>query len=127
MKNSSKKWLMGILIVVLVVAVGFGATWLFLDAAMPDREYLPDITVSLEERPGQIVIKEWRFLLGSGAEIYYTDGGKLTLLGSAGGGDDGYCPFAAGEYTLTVEGNVLLVRWHAVDDVWREKRFSLPG
>ena len=126
MKMSCKKWLIGILIAVLVVAVGFGATWLVLDVAMPDREYLPDLTVSLEDRPGQIVIKEWRFLLGSGAEIYYKDGGKLTLLGSAGGGDDGYCPFADGKYTLSLEENELLIRWHAMDDVWREKRFTLP-
>ena len=64
--------------------------------------------------------------MGSGAEIYYKEGGKLTLLGTTTGGDDGYCPFAAGEYTLAFEENVLLVRWHAVNNVWREKQFPLP-
>lgn len=126
MKASCKKWLCGILIGVVVLAAGLGATWCVLDAAMPDREYLPDLVIPLEGRTGQIVIKEWRFLLASGAEIYYEDGGKLTLLGSAGGGDDGYCPFAAGKYTLSLEENVLLIRWHAMDDVWREKRLPLP-
>lgn len=121
-----KKWLLGILAVVLVLAVAFGVMWHILDEAMPDREYLADITVSLEDRPGQIVIKEWRFLLGSGAEIYYKRGSELTLLGITSGGDDGYCPFAAGKYTLSVEENMLHIRWHATNDVWREQKFPLP-
>ena len=126
MKNPCKKWLLGIGIAVLVAAMGFGVTWLVLDAAMPDREYMPEIVVPLEDSSGEIVIKEWRFLLGSGAEIYYKEGRKLALLGTTTGGDDGYCPFMAGEYTLSVEENMLRVRWHAVDDVWREKTFPLP-
>lgn len=91
-----------------------------------DREFLPDITVPIEYSSAEIVIKEWRFLSGSGAEIYYQSGGKQVLLGTTTGGDDGYCPFAAGKYELALENNTLLVRWHFGGDTWKEARFSLP-
>ncbi len=91
-----------------------------------EREYLPDISVPLEYGSAEIVIKEWRFLLGSGAEIYYKQGSLMTLLGKTTGGDDGYCPFAAGKYTVALEDNTLLVRWHFSGDTWKEQRFSLP-
>jgi len=115
-----------ILAVILLFAVTWGAVWYFLDAAMPDREYLSDISVPLADSNGEIIIKEWRFLLGSGAEIYYRCDGKMKLLGETTGGDDGYCPFAHGEYTVSLEEEALLVRWHFRDGIWREKRFSLP-
>ena len=95
-----------------------------------DREYLPDITVQLAEETGEIVIKEWRWGLGSGAEIYYQKDGKQTLLGKTAGGDNGYCPFAAGEYTLTTEGSDLVIRWafrgNTPETEWKETRFALP-
>lgn len=80
---------------------------------------------------GEIVIKEWRFLQGSGAEIYYRQGEQLTQLGNTTGGDDGYCPFADGKYSLSVEGDALRVRWsfrgETQQDTWKEATFSLPG
>lgn len=91
-----------------------------------DREFLPDITVPLEDGSAEIVIKEWRWLLGSGEEIYYKQGSTLILLGKTTGGDDGYCPFSEGNYTLDLEDNTLLVRWHFEGDIWKEARFSLP-
>lgn len=90
------------------------------------REYFADISVPLEHGSAEIVIKEWQFLLGSGAEIYYKQGDDLTLLGTTTGGDDGYCPFAAGKYTVALEDNALLIRWHFGGDVWKEAQFSLP-
>ena len=90
------------------------------------REYLADISVTPEGSSAQIIIKEWRFLLGSGAEIYYKQGTELTLLGKTSGGDDGYCPFSEGNYTVAIEDNQLLVRWHFREDIWKESRFSLP-
>ena len=95
-----------------------------------EREFLPDIVVPLEDHPGQIVIKEWRWLLGSGAEIYYQLDGKVTFLGSIAGGDDGYCAFADGKYSLQTEADTLTVRWvfqSDAGDIWREKQFTLPG
>lgn len=93
------------------------------------RDYRPDLVVPLADYPGQIVIKEWQFLLGSGAEIYYQLDGKLTQLGNIAGGDDGYCAFADGKYSLQTEGNTLTVRWvfrSDAGDVWREEQFTLP-
>lgn len=95
-----------------------------------EREYLADISVPLEGTSAEIVIKEWRWLLGSGAEVYYHNDGKLTLLGKTTGGDDGYCPFKEGKFTLNMEGNELVVRWSFrgsdPEDTWRVKRFALP-
>lgn len=96
-----------------------------------DREFFADISIPLQEYSAEIVIREWRWLLGSGAELYYQKNGKLTLLGTTTGGDDGYCPFKAGEFAVNVEENELIVRWSfRADDSeasWREKRFALPG
>lgn len=94
------------------------------------REFLADISVPLEDGSAEIGIKEWRWLLGSGAEIYYQQDGELTLLGKTTGGDNGYCPFEAGKYTLNVEENELVIRWSfrpsTPEDSWRENRFALP-
>jgi len=119
-----KTWIL--LTVVLAVIVGCGVLWCFLNAAAPDREYLSDVAVPLADGSGEIVIREWRFLLGSGAEIYYIQNGKLTLLGTTTGGDDGYCPFADGKYTLAVQADTLLIRWYFGNDIWEEAHFSLP-
>ena len=96
-----------------------------------EREYLADIVLPLEKSPGEIVIKEWRWLLGSGAEVYYRLNGKQTLLGTTTGGDDGYCPFADGKYIVTLDGEELLIRWRfegdgLEEDIWKEERFTLP-
>ena len=39
-----------------------------------EREYNVDIVYQLQDGTGVIIIKEWRFLLGSGAEIYFKQG-----------------------------------------------------
>ena len=96
-----------------------------------EKEFLPELTVPLEDASFQIVIKEWRWLSGSGAEIYYQQDGKQTLLGKTTGGDDGFCPFAAGQYSLKTEGNELIIRWafrgSTPEEEWRESRFLLPN
>ena len=67
-----------------------------------EREYYDDIVITLQDREGVLVIKEWEFLLGSGAEIYYRyKDQKPILLGKTLGGDDGYCPFKNGNYEIT--------------------------
>ena len=58
-----------------------------------ERGYNDDIHVELESRQAEIIIREWHFLLGSGAEIYYKTDDEEILLGQLAGGDDGFCPF----------------------------------
>lgn len=122
MNNVCKKLLMLFLSVLLIVLAGCN---------YDEREFLADISVPFEDTSAEIVIKEWRWLSGSGAEIYYQKDGKLILLGKTTGGDDGYCPFEAGKFTLNVEGSELVVRWSFrgsdPEDLWREKRFVLPN
>ncbi len=108
------------------------AAFFFLPGCSHDeREFLADISVPLEDTSAEVVIREWRWLSGSGAEIYYQKDGKLTLLGKTTGGDDGYCPFEAGKFTLDVEENELVIRWSFrggdPEASWREKRFAIPG
>ena len=83
----------------------------FLLASFLQRGYHEDICIPLETHEGEIIIREWTFLLGSGAEIYYKIDGKEIKLGQLPGGDDGYCPFQAGRYSVTVDGNILTIEW----------------
>lgn len=95
-----------------------------------NREYLDDIIISLEDDSGELIIREWRFLHGSGAEVYYRCNEKTTLLGRCSGADDGYCPFRAGLYRISQDGRNVTVRWYFDtvnnEQIWREKVFQLP-
>lgn len=95
------------------------------------RDYREDICISLEGREGELVIREWSFLMGSGAEIYYRQDGEMTLLGKTNGGDDGYCPFADGKYSVFVDGETVLIKWVFLSDngveIWRKETFTLPS
>lgn len=119
------KWLILIVLFVLVAIIAVVGI-----CNRDQREFLSEITVPLEGASAQIVIKEWRWLSGSGAEIYYQKDGKQTLIGKTTGGDDGFCPFAAGKYTIKAEENELVIRWafrgSTPEDKWRENRFPLP-
>ena len=75
------------------------------------RDYLDDLCIPLETHEGEIIIREWTFFLGSGAEIYYKVDGKEIMLGQLPGGDDGFCPFKAGLYSVTVDGNKFTIQW----------------
>ena len=96
------------------------------------RYYRPDICIPLEDRLGEIVIREWSFLLGSGAEIYYRVGFIELELGQLIGGDDGYCPFEAGRYAVYMDGNQVTIKWDQFtsysDDekYWDTKTFEIP-
>lgn len=99
----------------------------------PEREYREDLVVPLEEGPDAVVIKEWSFLLGSGADVYYRKGEEdPVLLGTTSGADDGFCPFENGLYEITKEGNTVRVSWcfdpgHGEDrSFWRSKTFDIP-
>ena len=96
------------------------------------REYKEDIIYTLNDCEDSIIIKEWCFLLGSGAEIYYKESGKEpVLIGKTTGGDNGYCPFEDGQYSITQIGNSICVSWcfrpsNYNNAVWRTETFLLP-
>lgn len=94
------------------------------------REYHDDIHIQLENHKAEIIIKEWQYLLGSGAEVYYKNDGKEILLGKISGGDDGFCPFKEGLYQLTQVDDAVTIKWafRSSDDQknWRSETFNLP-
>lgn len=91
------------------------------------REYKDDIVVELTDREGTLIIREWSFLLGSGAEVYYDYGWRSIRLGQTSGADDGYCPFEAGRYRVTQKEDTVELSWRSNSvGVWRSQTFDLP-
>ena len=95
------------------------------------KEYKEDIIYQLQNREGALIIKEWTYLLGSGAEIYYNNGKTSVLLGETTGGDNGFCPFAEGSYEIKEYGDSVCVSWcfRASDNDrshWKSKTFEFP-
>ncbi len=119
-----------------IILISFGVIMLVSFCACSfasEREYYEDIAVTLQDKEGVLVIKEWSFLLGSGAEIYYEyKDGKTVHLGNISCGDDGYCPFKEGNYEITQNGNAVDISYHLSDlpkedrTAWRKKSFTLP-
>ena len=101
-----------------------------------DREFLDNIYVDVPETDYQLLIKEWRWLLGSGEEIYLIDKTKedeeAVYLGKCTGGDDGYCPFNDGKYTVTYSDGKIEISWlfnqggEESKEAWRSKTFDIP-
>ena len=98
-----------------------------------EREYHEDITVTLQDSSEKIIVKEWCYLMGSGAEVYYQKGGaEPILLGKTTGGDDGFCPFQEGLYEITENGRSVTVKWcfnpsDGDKTNWRSESFDLPS
>ena len=96
-----------------------------------EREYHDDINIQLESNQAEIIIREWQFLLGSGAEIYYNDGDEEILLGQLAGGDDGFCPFKEGLYSVSVDDKEVTIEWciypNEKEKPWEKKTFELPS
>lgn len=95
-----------------------------------ERQYHEDIHIQLETRQAEIIIKEWSFLLGSGAEVYYKDDDKEILLGRLSGADDGFCPFKEGLYTVEVDDSKLTIEWckdPSNQANWGKEIFELPS
>lgn len=94
------------------------------------RDYCEDINVRLEERDAELIIREWTFLLGSGAEIYYKTDDDEILLGQLAGGDDGFCPFKEGLYSVSVDEGELTIEWSKFPNgekiSWEKETFTLP-
>ncbi len=123
MKNNTKKFLIAVVSCLLLMLIlgGCGSERL-------EREYYDDIHIPLETQQGEIIIKEWTFLLGSGAEIYYKNGGKNILLGQLQGGDDGYCPFKEGLYEVSEDDGIFTIEWCTYDrarEHWSKETFEL--
>ena len=95
------------------------------------REYRDDLYVEVDGMEGQLLIKEWSFLLGSGAEIYYVDPveNKPQLLGKVQGGDDGFCPFANGKYSVEYKEGEITVSWSfdGSDNYSKSANFIVSG
>lgn len=93
------------------------------------REYLDDLYVDIPDTESQLLIKEWRFLLGSGTEVYYipSAGAKAQFLGKTTGGDDGYCPFHDGKYSISYSEGVVTLSWAFQGREYnRSESFTLP-
>lgn len=101
---------------------------LLCSCSLSEREYKEDIVVELPDRDGVVIIREWSYLLGSGAQVRYKYGWRPPiLLGQTSGSDNGYCPFEAGEYRITQKGNALELSWRFNGTGrWRSQSFSLP-
>ena len=94
-----------------------------------EKDYLDDLYVKIPSTDSEILIKEWQYLFANGAEAYYVspEGKKLKLPGELSGGDDGYCPFRDGKYSIEYNSGNVTVRWSfdGSDDYSRSKSFVL--
>lgn len=115
--------------ILLTVTLLLAVSWACDDSF--SREYLDDLYIDIPDTESQLLIKEWRFLLGSGAEVYYipSAGAKAQFLGKTTGGDDGYCPFHDGKYSISYSEGVVTLSWvfQGSEDAYnRSESFPLP-
>ncbi len=95
------------------------------------RDYREDINVPLKNGY-TLIIREWSYTVGSGAEIYLSQkDGKTVFLGRTTGGDDGYCPFADGNYEIVEKDGCIVISWgfRASDNASdrKTKTFEIPN
>ncbi len=115
----------------LIIVVSCLITMLIFCSCGLERDYYDDIHIQLESQQGEIIIREWRFLLGSGAEIYHKTDDDEILLGQISGGDDGYCPFKEGLYSVSVDDNEVTIEWCIYpsnkEKPWEKEVFEIPS
>ena len=99
-KKLTKKRLCVILITAVVVAALTVVGVLFVLDSSFAKDYKDDLRIELAQNDGVIIVKEWSFLTGSGAEIYYEKDGEVVCLGSTDG-NGGYLAFDDGKYTFS--------------------------
>ena len=96
-----------------------------------DREYMEDLYIEIPDSANKLLIREWTYLLGSGAEVYWvsSDEEKTVLLGKLTGGDDGYCPFNDGKYNVSFAGDRVTFSWSfdGSDTYSKTESFTLPN
>ena len=96
------------------------------------KDYREDLYVDIPDTEYQLLIKEWSYLLASGEEVYFVDGSKKkpVHLGDLRGGDDGYCPFANGDYEITYSDGEVYIAYDSSGNKDGEfnktKSFDLP-
>lgn len=95
------------------------------------KEYYDDLYVDIPGTDQQLLIKEWRFLLGSGEEVYYipSQGAKPVFIGNLTGGDDGYCAFNKGKYSISYEDGIVTLKWsmRGEDEYLKNESFDLTA
>lgn len=95
-----------------------------------EREYFDDLYINIPDTDYQILIKEWGYLLGSGAEVYFVENTNIkpVHLGNISGGDDGYCPFKNGKYDIIYNEGVITLSWSfdGSDNYSQSESFTLP-
>jgi len=117
--------------IIYIVSMLFIASVLLCGCNLDGRDFYADKIVEVPDSAIKLVIKEWRWLNGSGAYIYIqNDDDTETLLGETIGGGDGYCPFHDGKYEIINNGDqTITVKWYfdsdSNDDIWREKTFNI--
>ena len=96
-----------------------------------EREYLEDIYIDIPDTDCRLLIKEWRYLLGSGEDVYFVSPSEKEprLLGKLTGGDDGYCPFNDGKYNVSFAGDRVTFSWsfNGSDTYSKTESFTLPN
>ena len=114
-----------ILVIILITCVLLQSCSKSLD----EREFLDDLYINIPDTEYQLLIKEWRYLLGSGAEVYFVEDSdtKKVHLGNISGGDDGYCPFENGKYDITYNEGVVTLSWSfdGSDNYAKSESFTL--
>ena len=97
---------------------------------MGDREYMEDLYIEIPDSANKLLIREWTYLLGSGAEVYWVspDEKDPLLLGMLSGGDDGYCPFQNGKYNVSFAEDRVTFSWSfdGSDTYSKTEGFTLP-
>ena len=80
----------------------------------------------------QLLIREEQFLFSSHGTVYFVENSwwkRDKKLGETRGGDDGYCPFANGDYEITYEDGVVYVSYDSTfkkDEYSNHDSFELP-
>lgn len=127
-KRLTKRRICVVIIAAVVVAALAVGVSLFVFDSYFSKEYRDDLRIELTQNDGVVVIKEWTFLTGSGAEIYYETDGDLVLLGSTIG-NDGYLAFEDGKYTVTEGNGEVTLSWFyskvSGKEEWKSETFKL--
>ena len=95
-----------------------------------ERTYFDDIHIPLETHNAEIILREYMVFRGSGVEVYYTYDGEEIFLGYLRGADENFYPIKEGLYSVTEDGNELIIEWpmrrKTERDSWYKKVFELP-
>lgn len=96
-----------------------------------ERTYREDLYINIPDTDYQLLIKEWSYLLGSGSEVYFVDPSKKkpVHLENIPGGDDGYCPFNDGNYSISYSNGTVTLYWSmhgSIKEHTRNASFDLP-